>query len=169
MVPRTWTVRPACPDNLGPLTELKLAVLRPEFERLGIWNPPRHRARFEREFVATETRVVEDDRRLLGCIALHPGDDTTWLRHFYLVEEARGHGIGTTLLAEAIASVAAGSITLDVLTGSRAVSLYERTGFVVVDQDDVDTVMRRGRSAPRRGSQARTAAASTIGSTSSGA
>nr|WP_254281138.1 GNAT family N-acetyltransferase [Frigoribacterium sp. VKM Ac-2836] len=126
------------------MSELKLEVLRPEFERLGIWDPPRHRARFEREFVASETRVVEGDQRLLGCIALHPDDGTTWLRHFYLAEEARGHGIGTTLLTEAITSVAGGSITLDVLTGSRAVSLYERTGFVVIDQDDVDTVMRRG-------------------------
>jgi len=141
--PFDWTVRPARPDDVEPLTELKLVVLRPEFERLGIWNPPRHRARFVREFMADETRVVEGDRRLLGCLALHPDGDTTWLRHFYLVEEARGRGIGTALLAEAIGSVTTGSITLDVLTGSRAVSLYERTGFVVVDQDDVDTVMRR--------------------------
>jgi GNAT superfamily N-acetyltransferase len=138
-----WTVRPARPDDVEPLTDLKLVVLRPEFERLGIWNPPRHRARFVREFVADETRVVEGDQRLLGCIALHPDGGTTWLRHFYLVAEARGRGIGTALLTEAIGSVTTGSITLDVLTGSRAVSLYERTGFVVVDQDDVDTVMRR--------------------------
>lgn len=143
MSPFDWTVRPACPDDVGPLTDLKLVVLRPEFERLGIWNPPRHRARFVREFVADETRVVEGDQRLLGCLALHPDGDTTGLRHFYLAEEARGRGIGTALLTEAIGSVTTGSITLDVLTGSRAVSLYERTGFVVVDQDDVDTVMRR--------------------------
>lgn len=139
-----WAARPARQDDLGPLTELKLAVLRPEFERLGIWNPPRHRARFVREFVADETRVVEGDQRLLGCIAVHPGDGTTWLRHFYLVEEARGRGIGTALLTEALDSVASGPVTLDVLTGSRAVSLYERAGFVVVEQGDVDTVMRRG-------------------------
>lgn len=138
-----WSIRPARPDDLEPLSDLKLEVLRPEFERLGIWNPPRHRARFEREFTAHETRVVEGDQRLLGCIALHPEADTTWLRHFYLAEEARGRGIGTALLAEAIASVAPGSITLDVLTGSRAVSLYERAGFVEVGRDPVDTVMRR--------------------------
>ncbi|WAC50083.1 MULTISPECIES: GNAT family N-acetyltransferase [unclassified Frigoribacterium] len=144
MRPSDWTVRPARPDDLEQLTALKLVVLRPEFERLGIWNPARHRARFVREYVADETRVVEGDQRLLGCIALHPDGDTTWLRHFYLVEEARGHGIGTTLLSQAIDSVTTGSVTLDVLTGSRAVSLYERTGFVVVEQDDVDTVMRRG-------------------------
>ncbi len=138
-----WSVRPARPDDLDVLSDLKLRVLRPEFERLGIWDPPRHRARFVREFDADETRVVEGDRRLLGCIALHPEADTTWLRHFYLAEEARGRGIGTTLLSEAIASVAPGSITLDVLTGSRAVSLYERSGFVEIARDPVDTVMRR--------------------------
>jgi GNAT superfamily N-acetyltransferase len=139
-----WSARPARPDDLVRLADLKLEVLRPEFERLGIWNPPRHRARFVREFVADETRVVESGPRLLGCIALHPADGTTWLRHFYLVEEARGRGIGTTLLTEALGSVTTGSVTLDVLTGSRAVSLYERSGFVVVHQDDVDTLMRRG-------------------------
>lgn len=136
-------MRRARPDDLGPLTELKLAVLRPEFERLGIWNPPRHRARFEREFVADETRVVEDGQRLLGCIALHHDGDSTWLRHFYLVEEARGRGIGTGLLTEALDSTTSRSVCLDVLTGSRAVSLYERAGFVVVAKDDIDTVMRR--------------------------
>jgi len=138
-----WTSRTARPDDLAPLTELKLVVLRAEFERLGIWNPSRHRARFVREFVADETRVIEGDGRLLGCIALHPEPGTTWLRHFYLAEEARGRGIGTALLTDAIGSVGSGSITLDVLTGSRAVSLYERAGFVVVERGDVDTVMRR--------------------------
>ena len=43
-----WSVRPARPDDLDVLSDLKLRVLRPEFERLGIWDPPRHRARFVR-------------------------------------------------------------------------------------------------------------------------
>jgi len=135
-------VRTARPDDVDDLADLKLHALRPDLERAGAWDPPYNRARFVHEFVAAETRVVEAGPRLVGCLAVHPEADTTWLRHFYLHEEARGRGLGSRLLDEALASVATGSVHLDVLSGSRAMSLYRRRGFVVVEDDGVDTIMR---------------------------
>ena len=137
-----WTTRPARPDDVEALADLKLHALRGDLERVGVWRPAHNRARFVREFVADETLVVQLGERVVGCLAVHPDGDTTWLRHFYLHEEARGRGLGGRLLDEALASVATGSVHLDVLSGSRAMSLYRRRGFVVVEDDGVDTIMR---------------------------
>jgi GNAT superfamily N-acetyltransferase len=137
------STRPARPDDVDELGDLKLLALRVDLERAGVWRPDHNRARFVREFVPEETTVVLDDAdRLVGCLAVHPAGDTTWLRHFYLREEARGRGIGTRLLTQALATVSTGSVTLDVLTGSRVESLYRRFGFHHVSDDGVDTIMR---------------------------
>jgi GNAT superfamily N-acetyltransferase len=138
-----WTVREGRPDDVDALADLKLAALEPDLRRTGVWRPPCNRARFEREYVPAETRVVEAEGRLLGCLAVHPEGDDVWLRHFYLAEEARGRGIGTRLLTEALASLGPRPVLLDVLTGSRAANLYLRHGFVAVEDDGVDVVMRR--------------------------
>jgi GNAT superfamily N-acetyltransferase len=138
-----WTVREGRPDDVDALADLKLAALEPDLRRAGVWRPPYNRARFEREFVPTETRVVEAEGRLLGCLAVHPEGDDVWLRHFYLAEEARGRGIGTRLLTDVLASLGPRPVLLDVLTGSRAAGLYLRHGFVAVEDDGVDVIMRR--------------------------
>ena len=138
-----WTTRPARPDDVEALADLKLHALRGDLERVGVWRPAHNRARFVREFVADETLVVQLGERVVGCLAVHPDGGTTWLRHFYLHEEARGRGIGTRLLTEALASASTPTVTLDVLSGSRAESLYRRLGFVPVEDDGVDTIMRR--------------------------
>jgi len=154
-----WTIRPGRRDDVEQLAALKLAALEPDLRRAGVWDPPRNHARFVREYTPTETRVVEAGGRLLGCLAVHADGDDVWLRHFYLAEEARGRGIGTQLLREALASVGPRPVLLDVLVGSRVAGLYRRHGFVAVEDDGVDVVMRR--EAP---GQARTASAESTGS-----
>lgn len=138
-----WAVRAGRPDDVDSLADLKLAALEPDLRRTGVWRPPYNRARFEREYVPGETRVVEAEGRLLGCLAVHPDGDEVWLRHFYLAEEARGRGIGTRLLTEALASLGPRPVLLDVLTGSRATNLYLRHGFIAIEDDGVDVIMRR--------------------------
>ena len=138
-----WTVRAGRPGDVDALADLKLAALEPDLRRAGVWRPPYNRARFEREYVPGETRVVEAEGRLLGCLAVHPDGDEVWLRHFYLAQEARGRGIGTRLLTEALASVGPRPVLLDVLTGSRATNLYLTHGFIAIEDDGVDVIMRR--------------------------
>jgi GNAT superfamily N-acetyltransferase len=138
-----WSTRPARPGDVDALADLKLHALRDDLERAGVWRPSYNRARFVREFVPSETTVVVDaEGSVVGCLAVHPEGGTTWLRHFYLREEARGWGLGTRLVTEAVAAVTTPTVTLDVLTGSRAESLYRRLGFVTVSDDGVDTIMR---------------------------
>lgn len=158
-----WTVRAGRPDDVGELADLKLAALEPDLRRTGVWRPPYNRARFEREYVPDETRVVEAGGRVLGCLAVHPDGDDVWLRHFYLAEEARGRGIGTRLLTQALASLGPRPVLLDVLSGSRAANLYLRHGFVPIEDDGVDVIMRRdpGADVPP---QARTDSAEPTGS-----
>jgi ribosomal protein S18 acetylase RimI-like enzyme len=138
-----WTVRQGRADDVDAAASLKLSALEPDLRRAGVWDPPYNRARFVREYTPSETRVVVAGDRLLGCLAVHEDGDHVWLRHFYLAEELRGRGVGTHLLVEALESIGARPVLLEVLVGSRVVSLYERHGFVPVEDDGVDVVMRR--------------------------
>ncbi|WP_423924206.1 GNAT family N-acetyltransferase [Frigoribacterium sp. 2-23] len=145
----TWSIRPATSADAPVLASIKLDALRFDLERLGRWNPPYNRERFLSEYDADQTVVVvSENHRLLGCFALQPTPETTWLRHFYLAEEARGRGIGTSLLSEIVAATRGSSLSLTVLTGSRAENLYRRHGFVTTERGDVDTTMRRPADTP---------------------
>ena len=162
-----WWGRVGRADDVAALADLKLTALEPDLRRTGVWRPAYNRARFEREYVPEETRVVEAGGRLVGCLAVHPDGDDVWLRHFYLAEEARGRGIGTRLLTEALAALGQRPVLLDVLTGSRATSLYLRHGFVAVEDNGVDVIMRRDPTAHASAdlpTQARTDSAESTGS-----
>jgi GNAT superfamily N-acetyltransferase len=65
------------------------------------------------------------------------GDGGNWITEFSTIERLRGHGLGRRLLSYAI-STTVGRLSLSVHRDSRAVSLYERCGFVVVGEHGHD-------------------------------
>jgi GNAT superfamily N-acetyltransferase len=140
-----WTLRPATPDDVEPVAELRAVVMRADLERLGRYDPDRVRRRLRDAFVAEHTRIIEACSSLVGCVALRPAEDAHWLEHFYLSPALQGAGIGTAVLRELLAGCDAhGSrVRLTVLQGSPARRLYERLGFVVESQDPVDVFMLR--------------------------
>jgi GNAT superfamily N-acetyltransferase len=85
--------------------------------------------------------VVLHEDRAIGCLALRPDGDVIWLEHFYLAPAWQGRGIGDALLRRITAE--AGTLRLNVLQGSPARRLYERHGFVVDTEDEIDVYMSR--------------------------
>jgi DNA-binding MarR family transcriptional regulator/GNAT superfamily N-acetyltransferase len=87
--------------------------------------------------------VAELDGRPVGSVAIqHMEDRPGWakLRWFLVEKEARGHGLGGRLLAEAIAFArAAGYVGILLWTVSdlaAARRLYERAGFALAEETD---------------------------------
>lgn len=141
----TWTLRPATPDDVEPIAELRAVVMRPDLERLGRFDERRVRQRFRDAFVAEQLSVIEVEGRFVGCVALRPAEDEHWLEHFFIDPGVQGRGLGSAVLATLLARTDADGVTvrLDVLQGSAARRLYERHGFTVESEDAVDVFMVR--------------------------
>ena len=78
------------------------------------------------------------------CV-LKTGSWGVLLEHFYIHPDYQGKKLGTTVLnmlleQEAVKGV---RVTLNVLQGSPAKRLYERFGFTVDHEDEVDVFMSR--------------------------
>nr|WP_042438642.1 GNAT family N-acetyltransferase [Sanguibacter keddieii] len=125
------------------MVELRAEVLRDDLERLGRYDPHRVRQRMRDGYLPASTRVVLEDDVEVGCVAVRIEDDARWLEHFYLAPDVQGRGIGGRVLRTVLAEEDPRPFRLNVLQGSPARRLYERHGFTVDSQDDVDVFMTR--------------------------
>lgn len=141
----TWTLRPALPEDVEALAELRAVVMRPDLERLGRYDEHRVRQRLRDGYAPEHTSVVVVDGEFAGCVTLRPADGGLWLENFYLSPALQGRGTGTAVLRSLLARAdeAGATVRLDVLQGSAARALYERHGFTEERQDPVDVFMVR--------------------------
>ncbi len=128
------------------MAELRAVVLRPDLERLGRYDNLYVRQRLRNGFTPAHTWLIEVDGAFAGCVALRPEKDILWLEHFYLDPGLQGRGIGTAVLTRLLERCDSDGTTvrLNVLRGSSARRLYERHGFTVETEDEVDVFMVRG-------------------------
>ncbi|MCX5205260.1 GNAT family N-acetyltransferase [Streptomyces sp. NBC_00237] len=140
-----WEIRQATAGDLEALVEVRAVVMRPDLERLGVYDPDRVRQRMRDAYEPEHTWVVEVAGTLAGCLALRPADDGHWLEHFYLEPHLQGTGIGTSLLRELLERTDREGhvVRLNVLRGSPARRLYERFGFTLETEDPVDVYLVR--------------------------
>lgn len=142
--PVTWHLRPSTIDDAAWIAELRAVVLRDDLERLGRYDPVRVRRWFLDAFVVAQTWVIVVDGTDAGSIAVRPdAEGARWIEHFYLAPEHQGRGIGGEVLARVLSEAGPQTFRLDVLQGSPARRLYDRAGFVVDSEDEVDIFMTR--------------------------
>ncbi len=142
--PVAWTLRAATDHDALWMAELRAVVMRPDLERLGRYDSHRVRQRFLDAYRAEHTHVVQVDGEPVGLFAVRPEPDERWFEHLYLRQDVQGRGLGGQLVAHALAHHDdPRPFRLNVLQGSAARRLYERHGFVVEREDDVDVWMVR--------------------------
>lgn len=137
------SLRPALADDAEWIAELRADVLRADLERLGRYDDIRVRQRFRDAFDSTHTRIIVVDGTDVGSVAIRPESGARWLEHFYIATSHQGRGVGSRIMAMVLGDAVL--YRLNVLQGSPARSLYERYGFVLERQDDVDVFMRLDR------------------------
>ncbi|MET7572681.1 GNAT family N-acetyltransferase [Streptomyces sp. NPDC005492] len=148
-----WDMRPARATDVEAVAELRAEVMRADLERLGRYDARRVRQRLLDRFEPEHTWVIEVGGAFAGCVALRPDEGARchWLEHFYLAARLQGVGIGSAVLRELLERCDRDDgalVRLNVLQGSPARRLYERHGFVVETEDEVDVFMvREGRPA----------------------
>lgn len=139
-------LRPALADDVDWIAELRASVLRADLERLGRYDDVRVRQRFREAFEPALTRIIVVDGTEVGSITIRREGGVCWLEHFYIASSHQGRGVGDRTLAMVLADAAL--YRLNVLRGSPARRLYERHGFAVDTEDDVDVFMTLDRTAP---------------------
>lgn len=143
-MPAAWNLRPATADDATWMAELRAVVMRPDLTRLGRFNETRVRQRFLDAYQPALTSVIEVDGVAAGLVAIRPETDGLWLEHFYLAPEQQGQGLGSSILEHLLqGSTDARPFRLNVLQGSPARQLYERHGFTLTSEDEVDVWMVR--------------------------
>ncbi|MFH9759295.1 GNAT family N-acetyltransferase [Streptomyces anulatus] len=143
--PHDWTLRPALPEDVEAIAELRAVVMRPDLDRLGRYDEDRVRRRLRDSYSPEHTSIVEAAGAFAGCVALRPAADCRWLEHFYLSPALQGHGIGSGVLRTLLdrADAEGVPVRLNVLRGSAARRLYERHGFALEREDPVDVFLVR--------------------------
>jgi GNAT superfamily N-acetyltransferase len=140
-----WALRSAVAADLEMIAELRATVMRADLERLGRYDDQRVRQRLRDSFSPRYTSIIMLDRELAGCVTVRPAEGRQWLEHFYLAAHCQGRGLGSAVLRTVLERTDAQGLTvgLNVLQGSGARRLYERHGFVVEAQDEIDVFMMR--------------------------
>ncbi len=143
-----WSLRPATTADLEPVAELRAEVMRPDLERLGRYDEHRVRQRLRDGFSPAHTSIVllGPDRAFAGSVTVRPADQGgRLLEHFYLHPRHQGQGLGTAVLRHLLADAdtAGEPVRLDVLQGSPARRLYERHGFRLEREDEIDVFLLR--------------------------
>ncbi|GEB47072.1 N-acetyltransferase [Microbacterium testaceum] len=134
-------LRPSVPDDIEWLVELRAEVLRTDLERLGRYDEHRVRARMRAGFRPDFTRVIVVDGADAGSLTVRPDGASRWLEHFYLASALQGRGVGGLVLSRVLAEPWDGPTRLNVLQGSPARRLYERAGFELDSEDEIDVYM----------------------------
>ncbi|MFF3098619.1 GNAT family N-acetyltransferase [Streptomyces cyaneofuscatus] len=140
-----WTLRPALPEDVEAVAELRAVVMRPDLERLGRYDEHRVRQRLRDAYAPAYTSVLETPDGFAGCVTLRPAADCWWLENFLLSPALQGHGIGSAVLRGLLdrADAERMPVRLNVLQGSAARRLYERHGFALEREDPVDVFLVR--------------------------
>lgn len=123
------------------LVELRAEVLHDDLERLGRYDPARVPQRMRDAFEPANTRVIVVAGADVGSITARQNAYERWIEHFYLATAIQGQGVGGRVLRMVLAEDRLRPVRLNVLQGSPARRLYERNGFVVYAQDEVDVFM----------------------------
>ncbi|KZE90032.1 GNAT family N-acetyltransferase [Microbacterium sp. TNHR37B] len=134
-------LRDSVAGDIDWLVELRADVLRSDLERLGRFDEVRVRDRMRAAFQPRWTRIIVCGGDDAGSITVRPEGAVRWIEHFYLTPSRQGVGVGSRVLRAVLAEPFEGRTRLNVLQGSPARYLYERHGFVVDSEDDVDVFM----------------------------
>jgi ribosomal protein S18 acetylase RimI-like enzyme len=139
-------LRPATADDLPFARRLYLDNMREVTERVLAWDEAKQTESFDVRFVPAEVGIVVLDETEIGWMQVAESDGEIFLKQFFIDPRFQRRGIGTRLLRDLIerAERAGKAVTLGVVKGNPARSLYERHGFRITGEDLYKVYMARG-------------------------
>jgi len=137
-------LRPTTPEDAEFLYQLLKATMREYVDQTWGWDEDWQRAYFEMRFDPAKNQIIVLDNHDIGVIATEKSEDEILLSSLYILPEYQGRGIGTRLIKELLARAFRDGLAvgLRVLKVNPARRLYERLGFVVVEEKDTHYYMK---------------------------
>lgn len=139
----TLTVRPATESDLPYLISLRLDTMSEHLRKAGVQlvaDEQEARARVHLESCA----IVLLDGQPAGMLKVVKRPDSWTIVQIQIAPRFQGQGLGTQLIAEALveARQARVPVLLSVLKANPARELYERLGFTIVGEGELEYEMR---------------------------
>ncbi|GKW28580.1 GNAT family N-acetyltransferase [Pectobacterium brasiliense] len=141
---RNITFRPATPEDEQFLFELRRATMDEHLHRAGvIADDSAHWQRIKYHY--NDAHIVLMGSERIGLFKRHKGANEWTIIQIQILPAYQGQGIAAWLLNTFLqqADEANVPVTLSVLNGNRAITLYQRVGFKIVDNDDIALKMKR--------------------------
>ncbi|WP_051201577.1 GNAT family N-acetyltransferase [Paracoccus aminophilus] len=128
-------LRPIRQDEFPFAEALHLNAMRPLLEDLGAWNEPLRRAAIRRSFKTSDSRVIVYDGRDIGWLQIAERDFDYNIAQIQILDEYCGLGIGSVIMADLLAKAGqeGRTVSLSAVRNNRAIGLYRRLGFAVID------------------------------------
>ena len=142
--PHGIELREARPEDAEFLYGLLKATMQDYVAQIWGWDEEWQRAYFQERFDPSRERIVILEGEEIGVLAIEEKEDEVFLSKVYILPEYQGQGIGTRLM-RAVLDRAFGRglpVTLQVLKVNPAWRLYERLGFVAIDETETHYIMR---------------------------
>lgn len=132
-----FSVRRASPDDYQFAEKICMDAMRSLMRELGCWKPRIRKAAFRRAYKMSDARIVLHKGQVIGWFQLTERDTDFNLAQIQILKNFRGIGLGTQVLQRLVqkADTKGKSISLSATSNNRALNLYRRMGFKLVEPD----------------------------------
>jgi GNAT superfamily N-acetyltransferase len=139
-------LRPADPNDSEFAFQAKKAAFMQYVGQVWGWDEAQQRRLHEERFGAREFRIINVDGTDVGVIAVMAQPDCMDLYQLFILPRYQSRGIGTGCISLVIEEARALGMPLRLRAlkvNSRAVSFYERQGFVRTGETDTHVMMEK--------------------------
>lgn len=132
-----FQLRPARPEEFDFAAEIYIAAMRPLMQQLNAWDEPMRRAAIRRSFKAADARIISRDGADIGWIQVTERDADYHLTQIQIIEDYCGLGIGSDIIKGLLDRAAreGKTVSLSAVRVNRAIELYKRMGFQVINPE----------------------------------
>ena len=140
-----YALRPATEADYDFLYRLHTATMKEYVAALWGWDEAAQQRMFRERFDPSSRQVIVVDGQDAGALEVEWGKDEVFIDNIGIAPEFQRRGIGAAILKDIFDEAAARGlpVALRVLRGNPARRLYERLGFVVVEETTERFFMRR--------------------------
>ncbi|MCY3739561.1 MAG: N-acetyltransferase [Candidatus Poribacteria bacterium] len=119
---------------------VKEAAYREYVEQVWGWDDGYQRERHNREFASHDFHIIQFRGTDVGFFITSSTSGTLEVNQIFILPEYQGRGLGSACMTRIIdnANLEQRSVVLQVLkVNTRGISLYQRLGFTIVDEDSI--------------------------------
>ncbi len=142
-----YDLRPATATDFEALFGVHVASLRESVEATWGWDEALQRRIFTERFDPATSQVIDIDGFVAGHLVVETLEDEVFLARIALLPDWQGRGIGSRIVRDVVRCARERDLptVLNVLRENpRALALYERLGFRVVDSDELRHYLKIG-------------------------